>query len=81
MAKHQADFYLDITTDICPMTFVKTKLLIEKMQPGEIVEVRLTGEEPLSNVPRSVIELGHFVLSDTPEDGDRSIHRLMIEKR
>ena len=54
--------YLDITDDVCPMTFVKTRLLIEKMKPGEIAEIRLTGREPLENVPDSVTELGHLVL-------------------
>jgi hypothetical protein len=28
------DFVIDITKEICPLTFVKTKLIIEKMQPG-----------------------------------------------
>ncbi len=65
------DYFLDITEDICPMTFVKTRLLIEKMSPGEIAEIRLTGGEPLENVPASVTELGHMVLGierEEPED-------------
>jgi len=63
-----AERFLDITNDICPMTFVRTKLLIEKMRPGERAEVRLQGAEPLLNVPRSVREIGHDVISMTPED-------------
>ena len=87
--RNQAHYFLDITEDICPMTFVKTRLLIEKMSPGEIAEIRLTGGEPLENVPDSVTELGHQVLSietEAPADGpDRGagtgIHRIRIQKK
>lgn len=77
------DYYLDITTDVCPMTFVRTKLLIERMKPGQTVEVRLQGSEPLINVPRSVRELGHEVVSLEAEDSsapEESVHRLVIKK-
>lgn len=65
------------------MTFVKTKLLIEKMSPGQIAEVRLQGAEPLENVPRSVEELGHTVLSFEAEEPDtepNGTHRLQVRK-
>lgn len=77
------DHSLDITDEICPMTFVKTKLLIEKMDKGETAEVRLQGQEPLSNVPRSVKEYGHDIISLEPEDkdaGEFGIHRLILRK-
>ncbi len=57
------DYYLDITQEVCPLTFVRTKLLIERMSSGETAEIRLKGAEPLENVPRSVREHGHEVLS------------------
>ena len=63
------DRYLDITQEVCPLTFVKTKLLIERLSPGQTAEIRLKGAEPLENVPRSVREHGHEVLSLEPEDG------------
>ena len=76
------DYFIDITSDFCPITFVKTKLMIEKMGSGDRLEVRLKGAEPLKNVSRSVAELGHRLLSVTPEPGDVSaqLHRLLIEK-
>jgi TusA-related sulfurtransferase len=61
------DVALDITRDICPMTFVRTRLLLDKLSPGATVRIRLTGREPLANVPRSARELGHAVVSLTPE--------------
>jgi tRNA 2-thiouridine synthesizing protein A len=54
---------IDITRDICPMTFVRTRLALDRMAPGEILLVRLKGQEPLHNVPRSATEQGHEILS------------------
>jgi TusA-related sulfurtransferase len=74
------DHVLDITRDVCPLTFVKTKLLLERMSPGEIADIRLKGAEPLENVPRSVREHGHEVLSLEPE-ADGAVYTLRIRKR
>lgn len=76
--------FLDITQDTCPLTFVKTKILIERMAPGEVATVRLRGEEPLGNVPRSVREHGHLVLSLEPAvpgaDSPDDVHILTLQK-
>ena len=81
--KNDIDFYLDITPEVCPLTFVKTKLLIEKMDSGQVVQVRLKGAEPLENVPRSAREQGHVILGMEPEDTDAGpdgVHILCIRK-
>jgi len=81
--KAAADHFLDITNQVCPMTFVRTKLLIESMTSGETAEVRLKGSEPLGNVPRNVRDHGHEVLSLEPEDPDGppdGVHRLILRK-
>ena len=78
-----AQHFIDITQEVCPMTFVKTKLMIEKIPVGEVLEVRLQGKEPLINVPRTSLEHGHEILSLEPEDADQDdigIHRLLIKK-
>jgi TusA-related sulfurtransferase len=74
--------YLDITQEVCPFTFVRTKLLLERVQGGEVVAVRLKNGEPLTNVPRSAAELGHRILKQAPEDPARpdGVHVLWIEK-
>lgn len=61
---HEQD--LDITRDTCPMTFVRVRLALDRMQAGQILRVRLRGEEPLRNVPRTAQEQGHAVLSQEP---------------
>ena len=57
------DYFIDITGDVCPLTFVKTKLLLERMPVGALATVRLKGVQPLDNVPRSVKAHGHEVIS------------------
>jgi TusA-related sulfurtransferase len=52
---------LDITGLTCPMTWVRTKLELERMAPGEALEVRCPAGEALENVPRSAAEAGHDV--------------------
>lgn len=56
-------YFLDITKDHCPMTFVKVKLKLEQMQAGDELEILLTDGEPLENVPRSAKDEGCEILS------------------
>ena len=73
----KVDAELDITGDSCPMTFVRTKVKLESMRPGELLRVRLSGGEPLANVPRAVLDHGHAVLeTEQLEDG---VYALWIE--
>jgi len=84
MPEAAADSLLDITGDVCPMTFVRIKLLMERLEPGRIVEIRLLGEEPLRNVPRQLNVHGHEILSFSPVGNSidpYGEHRLMVRKR
>jgi TusA-related sulfurtransferase len=69
---------IDITRDVCPMTYVRTKLKLESLAPGDVLEVILRGSEPLKNVPRSAREEGHEVLLVEPLEQDRT--RLLVRK-
>ena len=52
------------------MTFVRTRLALDRMAPGQTLLVKLRGQEPLRNVPRTAQEQGHTVLSlHTGADG------------
>jgi tRNA 2-thiouridine synthesizing protein A len=55
---------LDITALRCPMTWVRTKLELERLRAGETLEVRCAAGEALENVPRSAREAGHSVAVD-----------------
>ena len=54
------------------------------MAPGDVAEIHLKGSEPLENVPRSVEDMGHSIISleslDGGEDRDQGVHRLLIRK-
>ena len=52
---------LDITHLTCPMTWVRTKLALERMAPGEELVVLCPPGEALENVPRSARDAGHAV--------------------
>jgi TusA-related sulfurtransferase len=52
---------LDITALTCPMTWVRTKLELERMAPGDALTVACRPGEALENVPRSAAEAGHAV--------------------
>jgi TusA-related sulfurtransferase len=69
---------LDITKEHCPMTFVKTKIELSKLQPGDILEVLLAEGEPLDNVPRNAKEQGYNVLSVEHVEG--TTHKVTIKK-
>ena len=49
------------------MTFVRTKLRLERMKSGEVLAVRLKGDEPLKNVPRAARDEGHAILNIVAE--------------
>ncbi len=69
---------LDITKEHCPMTFVKTKIELSKLQSGDKLEVLLTEGEPLENVPKSASEQGYKVL-EIVHVKDK-VHKITIEK-
>ncbi len=65
-----ADTALDVTAEICPMTYVRTRLALDRLDPGQVLAVRLRGEDAARNVPRSATRQGHTVLLQTvSEDG------------
>jgi len=68
---------LDLRGVICPVNFVKTKLKLEEMNIGEILEVLIDAGEPIANVPRSIKEEGHKIIKVEKIDGH---FRLLIEK-
>lgn len=72
------DKAIDITAETCPMTFVRTRLALDAMETGQILLVRLKGEDPLRNVPRAAADQGHEPLDLlAQEDGT---HILVIQK-
>ncbi len=72
---------LDITKETCPMTFVRVRLLLDRLAPGAEVCVRLAGREPLENVPRTLRQQGHAVLALAQEAAQDGAWRLRVRKK
>ncbi len=56
------DRELDIKGEVCPYTFVKTKLTLEKMDPGEVLRVVVDHVPATENTPKSLKGEGNEVL-------------------
>lgn len=77
MDEKKPEAYLDLRGVVCPINFVKTKLKLEEMDTGQVLEVIIDAGEPIANVPRSIKEEGHKIIKvDKVED----YFRLLIEK-
>ncbi|MCL2932688.1 MAG: sulfurtransferase TusA family protein [Trichodesmium sp. MAG_R03] len=57
----KSDAQIDLRGTPCPINFVKTKLYLEKMMPGEILEVWLDSGEPIEQVPDSLTVEGYKI--------------------
>ena len=62
MALPQIDKSIDLRGTPCPLNWVKTKLRLEEMQPGMVLEVVVDDGAPARNVPRSVQAEGHKIV-------------------
>jgi len=54
---------VDLRGVVCPLNFVKAKLAIEAVEPGAELQILLDDGEPVQNVPRSLADEGHAVVS------------------
>lgn len=59
------DKELNLQGEVCPYTFVKSKLALEIMQAGQVLRVIVDNDESAANVPRSMQNEGHNVLGVT----------------
>jgi len=64
-AEADVDKELNLQGEVCPYTFVKSKLTLEIMQPGQVLRVIVDNDESAANVPRSMQNEGHNVLGVT----------------
>lgn len=68
---------LDLRGVICPYNFVKTKLKLDTLDVGFNLAVLLDDGDPIRNVPQSIMNEGHQVLS-TEKVGN--YYRIIIQK-
>ncbi|WYL95081.1 MAG: sulfurtransferase TusA family protein [Gloeotrichia echinulata IR180] len=69
-----ADAQLDLRGTPCPINFVRTKLVLEKMPPGGLLEVWLDPGEPIEQVPDSLRMAGYQVEQISDNTGYFSLY-------
>jgi TusA-related sulfurtransferase len=52
---------IDLRGVPCPLSFVRAKLHLEKLEVGQFLEVLLDSGEPIEQVPNSLVSDGHRV--------------------
>lgn len=62
----------------CPINYVKTKLFLENLNSGDILEVILDEGEPIKSVPKSLEQDGHRILKIEKEN---EWYRVKVEKK
>jgi TusA-related sulfurtransferase len=60
---------LDLRGTPCPINFVRTKMKLEQMAAGELLEVWLDAGEPIEQVPDS-LKMAGYGIEQIIEDGD-----------
>ena len=74
----KVDAVLDLKGVACPYNFVRTKLKLEEMDAGQVLEVYLDEGDPIKNVPKSVQNEGHKVLDVSKISEEH--YKVVIEK-
>lgn len=75
----KADKTLDIRGEVCPYTFVKSKLAIEQIKPGQTLEVIVDHLPAVENVPQSMENEGHTIL-DVEQLNERD-WKILVKKK
>jgi len=74
----KVDKTVDLKGQVCPYTFVRSKLAIEKMELGQVLEVVLDHKPAVENVPKSMENEGQKVLK-IDQTGEKEWH-LFVRK-
>ncbi len=69
--------HLDLKGTGCPINYVKAKLFLENLSPGEVLEILLDEGESIHNVPQSLKNDGHEIMSIEKKDG---FYRVVVKK-
>ena len=65
---------IDLRGEVCPYTFVKSKLALEEMSPGQVLSIIVDHEPATKNVPRSMENEGNEIIGvDKLNDSDWKI--------
>jgi len=69
---------LDLRGEVCPYTFVKTKLRLEELESGQDLIILLDDSVAAANVSRSLISDGHEILDLKTLSGE--VWQIIVKK-
>ena len=71
---------LDLRGVACPLNYVKTRVALDRLEPGQALEVWLDHGEPEENVPRSCDEDGYRVvtIAEASAAGEEPFVKLVV---
>ncbi|HVJ48013.1 sulfurtransferase TusA family protein [Desulfitobacterium sp.] len=72
------DAFVDTTNLVCPITYLKAKMALEKLAKGQILEVKLQEGKPLLTASRNFKEDGQNILEAVKNEDDT--YSLFVEK-
>jgi TusA-related sulfurtransferase len=75
----QVDRELDLRGEVCPYTFVRSKLALEELESGQALRVLFDHAPAVSNVSRSMEGEGHSIL-DKGEIGEHLWHVIVVKR-
>ncbi|MDA8099853.1 MAG: sulfurtransferase TusA family protein [Nitrospiraceae bacterium] len=76
----KADKTVDLKGQVCPYTFVRSKLAIEKMELGQVLEVIFDHKPAIENVPKSMENEGQKLLK-IEQTGEKEWHVFIRKDR
>jgi tRNA 2-thiouridine synthesizing protein A len=73
---------IDVRDAACPLTWVRTRVALDQIAGGEILEVLLLAGEALESVPRTAEEEGHEVAwrEPWPQAGEGAWRVLLVKR-
>jgi TusA-related sulfurtransferase len=74
----EIDKSIDIRGEVCPYTYVKSKLALEGMEPGQVLQIIVDHKPAVENVPRSMENEGHEVMEVTQINN--SAYKIVVRK-
>jgi tRNA 2-thiouridine synthesizing protein A len=69
---------LDLRGEVCPYTFVKTKLILEELDSGQDLTILLDDSAATANVSKSLRNEGHEILGLKAISGD--VWQIVVKK-
>jgi len=74
----EIDRELDLKGEVCPYTFVWSKLALEEMESGQVLRVTVDNETSATDVPRSLLAEGHRTI-EVEQTGETEWH-IVVQK-